>query len=411
MIVSPDIYNPRESGPALLEALEQLPVVVLSGLRQAGKSTLLTRDPAFAKRPYHTLDDFAVLAAAQRDPQALVEASGPSTFDEVQRCPELLPAIKAAVDRHRRPGRFLLSGSANLSLLARVSETLAGRAVYLTLHPMTRREIRGQTLRTPALVRFLRDQSIPSGPAEPVSGEEIVLGGLPPVCLGDPRAADLWFRGYVQTYIERDLRQLSQITDLIAFRTLVNLAALRTAQVLNSSALARDAKLTSATTSRYLHLLETSFLIRLIPPFLNNRSSRLIKAPKLYFTDSGIAASLGQLRSGPSSAGDPFHGALLETWVVGNVAAILEAHLPDASVAYWHEQGRHEVDLVVEWRRKAWAIEIKAAGRWSESDLSGLKAFLDRTPQCVAAVLAYNGTRALPLGPKLWAIPLGHLVA
>ena len=150
-------YRPRELTRSLSEALQHLPVVVLSGLRQCGKSTLLTQEPGLASRSYRTLDDFAVLAAAQRDPEGLLESPGPATIDEVQRLPGLLPAIKTAVDRARRPGRFLLSGSANLALIAQVSETLAGRAVYLTLHPMTRREIRGQTRQKPALLRFLED--------------------------------------------------------------------------------------------------------------------------------------------------------------------------------------------------------------------------------------------------------------
>ena len=143
-----------------------------------------------------------------------------------------------------------------------------------------------------------------------------------------------------------------------------------------------------------------------------NRSSRLIKAPKLYFTDSGVAAHLAQLRTTDKAAArDPLYGALLETWVLQNVSAICEAHLPEAQLSYWHEQGRHEVDLVIEHERKVYAIEIKAASRWSEADLSGLKAFLDRTPQCEAAILAYNGKSAVPLGKKLWALPLGHLVS
>ena len=403
-------YRPREMTSLLLGALKRLPVVVLSGLRQSGKSTLLTHGPEFSGREYRTLDDFAVLAAAERDPETLVEPPGPITFDEVQRCAGLLPAIKASVDRARRPGRFLLSGSANLALLAGVSETLAGRAVYLTLHPLTRREIRGQTRRKPMLLRFFEDQSLPRASADPVRPAEILLGGLPPVCLEPKSDSQMWLRGYVQTYVERDLRQLSQVTDLVAFRTLVNLAALRTAQVLNISMLARDAKLTSATATRYLQLLETSFLVRRVPPFLNNRSARLIKSPKLYFTDSGIAAYLAQVTSTHPASAEPMRGALLETWVVENISAILDAHLPEATISYWHEQGRHEVDLVIEAGGKVWAIEIKAASRWSDSDLSGLNAFLDRTPQCVGGILAYNGKSAVSLGPRLWAIPLGHLL-
>lgn len=404
-------YRPRELTPRLVEALRHLPVVVLSGLRQCGKSTLLTKDRSFRDRAYRTLDDFAVLEAARTGPEALVEAFERLTLDEVQRCPELLPVVKAVVDRRRQGGRFLLSGSANLALIARVTETLAGRAGYIPLFPMTRREIRRQTRATPALVQFITKPSLPSGPVSPVTAKEILLGGMPPVCLKGPRGASVWFSGYVQTYVERDVRQLSQIADLIAFRNLASLAALRTAQILNTSMLGRDAKLSVVTTSRYLHLLETSFLIRTLPPFLRNRSSRLIKSPKLYYTDSGLAAFLAGVRSLGTGGGEPLHGALLETYVVQNVSAILTAHLPDATLSYWHEQGRHEVDLVIESGAKVVAIEIKASTRWSDSDLAGLKAFLDRTPQCTAAVLAYNGSQAVPLGRKLWAIPLGRLLA
>jgi uncharacterized protein len=404
-------FLPRELAPRLDQALKRMPVVILSGLRQSGKSTLLTEERGLLTRTYQTLDDFEVLAAARSDPQALLEASDPVTIDEVQRCPELLPVIKRVVDRARKPGRFLLSGSANLALIAGVSETLAGRAVYLTLFPMTRREIRRQTQRPSLLMRLLAEGHFPQGSVQPISNSEILLGGLPPVCLEPEQDPELWFRGYVQTYIERDVRQLSQIADLIAFRNFTNLAALRTGQVVNISTLGRDAKLSAATAARYLHLLEASFLIRQIPPFLNNRSSRLVKSPKLYFTDSGLAAYLTQTHSLDVAAMEPMRGPLFENYVLQNFSSILEAHLPDASIAFWHEQGRHEVDFVIESRKKVWAFEIKAAARWSESDLNGLKAFMERTPQCVAGILAYNGKSTVPLGPKLWAVPLGHLLA
>jgi hypothetical protein len=214
----------------------------------------------------------------------------------------------------------------------------------------------------------------------------------------------------VQTYVERDVRQLSQITDLVAFRTLAQLAALRTGQVLVVSTLARDAKLNAVTAGRYLDLLETSFLIRRLPPFLKNRSSRLVKSPKLHFTDSGLAAHIAGVTALEPGRDDMLRGALFETYIAQNLAALLEAHLPDAQLAYWCEHGRHEVDFVIETNRKVFAVEVKAATRWSESDLSGLRAFLDRTPDCVAAVLAYNGKEAAKLGERLWAIPMGQLL-
>ena len=403
-------YLSREITPRLEKALRQLPVVVLSGLRQTGKSTLLQNEAGLARgRTYRTLDDFATLAAARSNPESLLE--NPAILDEVQRCPELLVALKKSVDEKRKPGRFILSGSANLAVLGHVTETLAGRAGYFTLHPMTRREQRGATAQEPFLVKFLNTPILPTGKSDPVTEKEILTGGLPPACLGTADGVAEWFRGYVQTYVERDVRQLSQITDLIAFRTLAQLAALRTGQVLVISTLGRDAKLNAVTAGRYLDLLEASFLIRRLPPFLKNRSSRLVKSPKLHFTDSGLAAHLAGLTTLEPGRDDLLRGALFETYVAQNLAALLEAHLPDAQFAFWHEQGRHEVDFVIELGRKIFGIEVKAATRWSEGDLSGLRAFLERTPACVAAVLAYNGKEAVKLGERLFAIPIGQLLA
>jgi predicted AAA+ superfamily ATPase len=402
-------YLAREITPRLERALRQLPVVVLSGLRQSGKSTLLQNEAALARgHAYRTLDDFATLAAARANPESLLE--GATILDEVQRCPELLIALKRSVDAQRQPGRFILSGSANLSLLGHVSETLAGRAGYFTLHPMTRREQRGATTRQPFLLKFLGSQTLSFGKAAVVTERDVLRGGLPPACLGPAADVAEWFRGYVQTYVERDVRQLSQITDLIAFRTLAQLAALRTGQVLVISTVARDAKLNAVTAGRYFDLLETSFLIRRLPPFLNNRSSRLVKSPKLYVTDSGLAAHMSGITSLEPGRDDLLRGALFETYVAQNLAALLEAHAPEARLSYWHEQGRHEVDFVIEVGRKVLAIEVKAATRWSENDLSGLRAFLERTPACVAAVLAYNGKEAVKLGKRLYAIPVGQLL-
>ena len=404
-------YRSRELASRLANVMETIPVVVISGLRQTGKSTMLQHEAMLAKgRIYRTLDDFALLAAARSNPESLLGEA--TTLDEVQRCPELLVAIKRSVDNDRRPGRFLLSGSANLSLLHGVSESLTGRAAYFALGPMTRREIEGTAGTEPFLAKFLREPHVRSAAAQPVEDEEVLVGGLPPACLGRPNAAVEWFRGYVQTYIERDVRDLAQIGDLVAFRTLVQLAALRTGQVFVASSFARDCRLSVATAARYIGLLEASFAVRRLPPFLNNRSSRLIKSPKYHFTDSGLAAHMAGVDSLRPGRDDLLRGALFETYAAQNVSALLEAHVPQARMAYWHEQGRHEVDFVVDLGRDGvCAIEVKAATRWADADLAGLRAFLDRTPACSAAVLAHNGTTAVQLGPKLWAIPLGHLLA
>jgi uncharacterized protein len=408
-------YRPREITPLLQEALGSLPVVVVTGLRQAGKTTLLATDPAFAGRRYLTLDDLATLEAAERDPEALIAGDEPVTVDEVQRSPGLLLAVKRAVDRRREPGRFLLSGSANLALLGGVSESLAGRALYLTLHPFTRRERLGRTAEPPFLVRFLAEPKLPvssaEAGAEPLSADEILAGGLPPVALGDVANRALWFLGYEQTYLERDLRALSQVADLVAFRNLMRLAALRTGQLLNQSELARDARLPVSTVSRYLGLLEAAFVVVRLAPHLRSRATRLLKSPKIFVSDSGLAAHLIAATDLSPEADEPMRGALLETYVYQNLAGILDAHLPQARLDYWSLQGRHEVDFVVSQGSRAVAIEVKAAARIGDRDLAGLKALKATTTGVRTGIVAYNGSEVLRLGDDLCAIPLTLLLS
>lgn len=407
------VYKPRELAGRLEEALRALPVVVVTGARQTGKTTLLLRDPGLRGRRYLSLDDFATLEAARRDPLGLLAGDEPLTIDEAQRCPELLVAIKQAVDRKRTPGRILLSGSANLALLRDVSESLAGRAVYLNLHPFTRRERLGTTSARPWLLRFLESGTPPgerTGAA--IREAEVLEGGMPAVALGG-RGADrgLWFLGYEQTYLERDVRALAQVGDLVSFRNLLRLAALRSGQLLNVSELARDAKLAVATVTRYLGLLEASFVAARLPPFLRSRTTRLIKSPKLFVVDSGLACHLADVTDLRPSADEPLRGAVYETYVHQNLAGTLAAHLSRAELAFWHVQGRHEVDFVLAAGRKCLGIEVKAGSRFGDNDLAGLRAFLDRTPGAVAGILAYNGGEVAPLGDRLYAVPLGLLLS
>lgn len=410
--MTPLSFSRRELASLVEEALDELPVVVLTGLRQAGKTTFLRSEPALAGRRYFDLDDFATLEAARRDPEALLEGDDPVTVDEAQRCPDLLVAVKRAVDRRRSPGRILLSGSANLALLGGVSESLAGRALYLTLEPFTRRERTGSLEERPFLVRFLERPELPRHwEAEPLRDEEILDGGMPPVALTETRRRDLWFLGYEQTYLERDVRDLSQVADLVTFRSVLRLAALRTAQILNQSELARDARLPAATAARYLGLLETSFVLRKLAPHLRNRASRLIKSPKVFIADSGLAAHLTGVEDLRATAGEPLRGALYEAYVLQNLAGILGAYLPRAELGFWSVQGRHEVDFTITSGRQTFAVEVKAASRFGDRDLAGLRAFAAKTPSFRAGLLAYNGEEALPLGDGLFAVPLGLLLS
>jgi predicted AAA+ superfamily ATPase len=407
-------YVPREIVSLISQALQELPVVVLTGLRQSGKTTLLTRDKALANRIYISLDDFAMLEAAQRNPEALLKRGELLTIDEAQRCPELLRVIKQEVDRDRRPGRFLLSGSANFSLLQGISESLAGRALYLTLQPFTRRELKGNTDHRPFVLRLLESEPESAvtdlRPAETITWDEVLYGGMPPVAIGPSKRPDLWFLGFEQTYLERDLRDLSQVADLISFRTLLRLAALRTGQILNQSELGRDAKLSSTTASRYLGLLEVSYVVRRLEPYLSSQTTRLVKSPKLYLSDSGIATHLTGIRSAEILAEQQSRGALLETYVAQNLTAIVSAYRPDVGMRYWNVQGRHEIDFVLEQGSKVLGIEVKAAERFDNRDLRGLRAFL-RNNDCATGILAFNGAQTINLEDRMLTVPLSLLLS
>jgi predicted AAA+ superfamily ATPase len=406
-------YRPRDISSAVNDALTDMPVVVLTGMRQTGKSTFLQMEPGLKRRRYISFDDFVQLAAAKQDPDGFVATDEPITIDEAQKCPEILGAIKRNVDRDRTPGRYVLSGSANFSMLRGISESLAGRAVYFVLHPFTRREMAGATRRQPFLKAFFDSPRIPQrrNTFVPIKPDEILSGGMPSVCLGEVRNRATWFRGFEQTYLERDIRELSHIGDIISFRNLMGLAALRTGQLLSPSQLGRDAKLNAATTSRYLSLLETSYMAYRLSPYLRNRASRLIKTPKLYLGDSGLACHLAGTGHSVGDLPEPFKGYAYETYVAQNLLGILDARWPEARLYFWNVQGRHEVDFVIEAGRSCVAIEAKSGTRWTDRDLAGLRAFMSATPHCQAAILAYNGTEAVSLGEKLWTLPLGMVLS
>lgn len=402
-------YFQRDIAHTVVEALDEMPVVVITGMRQTGKSTFLHMQPQLKNRQYYTFDDFAHLEAAKENPEVFVDTDIPLTIDEAQKCPEILTVIKKSVDRKRRPGQFLLSGSANFSILKGISESLAGRAVYFTMHPFTRREITGRIAERPFLQKFLESLKIPKIKAiSPIKEIDILQGGMPSVCLEEVKNRFFWFKGYEQTYLERDVRELSQIGNIISFRQLLHLVALRTGQLLSPSQLGRDAKLNAATTSRYLSLLEASFIIYRVSPYLGNRSSRLIKSPKVYSSDSGLASYLAGIES---LEAEPLKGAMFETYVAQNLSGIVDSKWPEANLYFWNIQGRYEVDFIIEAGKRCLAIEIKAASRWEERDLAGLRVFLSITPHCVAAILAYNGTETVRLGERIWALPLSIVLS
>src|SRR5438034_2050666 len=334
---------PRHAQRALADRLRVMPAVVVTGARQTGKITLAQALTPGARR-FVSLDDLDALELARRDPEALVEGP-PVTLDEVQREPDLLLAAKRAIDRDRRAGRFLLTGSANLLLMRQVSESLAGRASYLTLWPMTRREQRG--LGRCGLWEELlgaRDGDwldlVAVQPDEPEDWRVLAHRGgfpTPAVHLETAEERAIWFDGYVRTYLERDLQELSAIAALPDFRRLMRAACLRLGQLVNQTELGRDVALPQPTVHRYLNLLETSYLLVRLSAYAVNRTKRLIKSPKLYWGDTGLALHL--------AAGEEPGGPHLENLVLHDLLAWRDARLDRAEVFYWRTAIGEEVDL------------------------------------------------------------------
>ena len=396
---------PRLVGTALSERLRVMPAVVVTGARQTGKSTLAEHLIPGVRR-YATLDDLDVLDAARHDPEILVGGPGAVTLDEVQREPELLRAVKRAIDRDRTPGRFLLTGSANLLLMKQVSESLAGRASYLTLWPMTRREQHG-------LGRCGRWEELLDTPdtgwLELLSGEKdsaedwrtlAARGGFPTPALQLTTAVDrrIWFDGYVRTYLERDLQDLATISALPDFRRLMRAACLRLGQLVNQTELGRDVALTQPTVHRWLNLLETSYLLVRLPAYAVNRTKRLIKAPKIYWGDTGVALHLTETEE-PS-------GAHLENLVLLDLLAWRDARIDRAELGYWRTAIGEEVDFVVEASGKLLPIEVKATARPRLADVAHLRTFrAEYGKKTRAGLLLHGGSTLEWLAPDVLAAP------
>jgi hypothetical protein len=387
-----------------------MPAVVVTGARQTGKTTL-ARDLAPARRRYVSLDDLDAADAARRDPDALVGGAEAITLDEVQREPELLRAVKRAIDRRRRPGQFLLTGSANLLLMRQVSESLAGRASYLTLWPMTRREQRGlgRCGRWDALLEA-RDEDwldlLAAGSDEAEDWRALARrGGFPTPAIHMQTARDrsVWFDGYVRTYLERDLQDLSSIAALPDFRRLMRAACLRLGQLVNQTELGRDVALPQPTVHRYLNLLETSYLLVRLPAYAVNRTKRLIKSPKLYWGDTGVALHLAE--------GAEPNGAHLENLVLTDLLAWRDARLERAEVFYWRTAVGEEVDLVVETAGRLLPIEVKTTTRPRLRDAAHLRALhAEYGKKARAGLLLHTGSAIEWLAPDVLAAPWWKVV-
>ena len=407
-----DRIKPRWFSSNLQSALRVLPVTVLTGARQTGKTTLTQAlEPA---RTYFTLDDVGILDQAERNPDSLL-STRPVILDEVQRAPQILLAVKRAVDTSRRAGDFILTGSANLLLMKQVAETLAGRAIYLDLPPFCPTEWQERKGALSPLDRlFAADFDWREWPDEPGDWTRWLLrGGFPPALeIASEADRGLWFAAYVQTYLERDLRQLSAISSLPDFQRLMMLAAQRTGKLLNQADLARDAALSHPTAHRYLNLLETGCMITRLRPLGTNPTAALVKAPKLLWTDCGLAAWLAGIRSSADVAARMDSGFWLEQTLFQTLETWRSLDPRQRKLHFWRNRTGHEVDFILEEAGKYVALEIKSSSQVTASDATGIRAFredLKRKSSLVRGVVLHSG-KARPLEDGILALPWGWMV-
>jgi predicted AAA+ superfamily ATPase len=407
---------PRLITDGLLEALEDRPVTLLVGARQTGKSTLALAVAA-QQHPsrYLTFDDAPALAAASGDPVGfLAGLQGDVVLDEIQLAPGLFRSLKATVDRDRRPGRFLLTGSAQVLLLPALSESLAGRMEVLTLWPLSQREIAGGSGSFVDAAFGAGPLSSPSWPATDLEDvcSRVGVGGFPEVrTLRGARRRSAWFASYVMTILQRDVRDIANVEVLVTMPTLLSLLAARSSGLLNVSELSRSAGIKLTTLNRYLSLLETVFLIRRLPAWSPNVGKRLVKSPKLHFVDTGLAAHLLGLDERGLMASPRAFGALLETFVVNELEKDLGWAGTQARLFHFRSADRREVDVVIEDRSgRVVGIEVRASATPTQADFDGLRALQRLTGgRFVRGVVLHLGDALLPFGDRLEAAPLSSL--
>lgn len=403
----------RHASARLRTALADRPVVLLHGARQTGKTTLVRAVAEAVGARYVTLDDLTMLAAARGDPGGFLAGfAQPLVLDEVQRAPDLLLAIKAMVDRQRTPGRFLLTGSANVLLVPRVAESLAGRMEIVSLWPFSQGEIEG-------VVEGFIDAAFGAAPpalapaASPVRLPERVLrGGYPEaVALASAGRRRAWFDAYLTTILHRDVRDLARIEGLTELPRLLALLASRPLAQLNYADLSRGTGLAQSTLKRYFALLETVFLVRLLPPWYANIGKRLVKTPKVLLTDTGLAAHLMGIDDARLTQDRTLLGGLLESFVAMELVKQAGWSADPPTLHHFRTHEGEEVDLVLERRGGALVgIEVKSAATVSAADFKGLRALAEVAGRRFRrGIVLYTGGEIVPFGDKLFALPVDAL--
>ncbi len=397
------------SGP-LTAASRHFPVILISGPRQVGKTTLL-QHAADAQRRYVTLDDPQARTLANDDPGLFLQRFAPPVLiDEIQYAPGLLPHIKMAVDTRQQPGDFWLTGSQQFHLMQGVSESLAGRVGIVNLLGFSRRELIGQSERIePFLPGCRKEESEGRSLGLMELYQLIWRGSLPRIALDGELDRDLFYGSYVQTYLQRDVRALASVGDELAFMRFLRAAAARTGQLLNLAAMARDVDVAPNTAKNWLSILKASGMIYLLEPFHSNVTKRLVKSPKLYFLDTGLAAYLTEWSSPETLEAGAMSGPFLESWAVAEVIRSYWHAGRQAPLYYCRDKDQKEIDLLIFRDGTLYPVEIKkttAPGKKDIRPFSILDQF--KLPQGPGAVLCLTQS-PMPITDTVWAIPVGQI--
>ncbi len=405
--------HPRFLQPRLEEALADSPVTLIHGPRQSGKTTLARKVGGRAGYAYFSFDDSALREAAESDPAGFVlDLPERVILDEVQHVPELFTALKLAVDRRRVAGRFLLTGSANVLLLPRLADSLAGRMSIVRLHPLAQAEL---AAKPPTFIDalFQADFKTRTGPRLGKELAERISAGGFPAALARPegRRRAAWYRDYIETLVQRDVRDLTRIQSLDALPRLLSLAAGQTARLLNVSELAGPFQLSRITIRDYVTLLERLFLLVILPPWHSNRLSRLIKTPKLHAGDTGLACALLGVDAAALMADRMMLGQQLETFAFLEIQR--QASWLGAPVDFYHfrDKDGSEVDIVLErGAREVAGVEVKASATVTGADFNGLRKLRAAAgARFKAGVVLYNGEACVPFGDGFYAVPIRRL--
>jgi predicted AAA+ superfamily ATPase len=401
----------RFAADRVTSALQDTPVVMVVGPRQCGKTTLV-RNLKRAERAYLTLDDDTVLQGAREDPAAFVRSLDRVTIDEVQRAPDLLRAIKQSVDQDRRPGRFLLTGSANVLTLPTVSESLAGRLEVVRLLPLSRAEIRG---RKPQFLQKAFAGSLVKPPESVIARElvrTVLTGGYPEMLRRPtPGRKQSWGRDYVGAIVQRDVHDIADVERLDQMSRLLRVLAHHSGQLTNFTQIGGQNNLDDKTTKKYIAILEQLFLVRRVEPWFRNRLKRLVKTPRLHFLDSGLLAAILGVTEERLGRDRTLFGPLLETFVFSEVLKQSAWLDEQVSLSHYRDKDQDEVDLVLENETaELVGIEVKAAATVSASDFKGLRKLADASGDALRlGLVLYDGENTIPFGDRLFAAPLSCL--